>query len=736
MKKSLSFISLLLCLIPDHECNGMGVLEDVVSAIEKGIAFYASSYKYMNIDGIFGLRVLEGQLALVEMHLKTNSHLSDDIQKIYKRIVDSYRQARDISALALVSLNESDQHYYRLMRPVIQRPWSFGKNYRRLDLGLKWKKEISLGKEVALTENQSDNCMSELLGSQTGMPCSISDECVTVMSTMGMNGYGITHQLLYTMLAEQSGCFDILNSKLLQLPNRSVSVEHLRAEFCVNNFYETSSSVLMQNGIINAQLHDLFLQQELVCAMLGYVEFLHIEWLRQIISWQMPSGCYGDVETQKPGPSVKRRPRKSASHNFSNEATGNIMIGRPTPVAQFVPPDERMPLAEQKQIGNLGSLNQIAPFVQKDASAAVQKLVGHRLNLRRNKFNASQIHRRAVPVLGYTPMAVERGKLGEDKINPIKTNRIGYGNVIKGKSKHSNSVNHDQGKVGDTRMRIKGNGIGDSDRLEHRPINDENTVSDNESFNINRRINRKLLYEKVLKDGCLAHKTAVAMGALTQYLRFVIFANASKVDALKHLFGTNYLMHPDSLLHSPDDLTSFVRPVSLFPLGKPTESSLSKNGIVIKVNNGPARYDRKDNSNPGNSANMFVDAKLSVNLLGKSTTTSIMSDIESYDDAAADAVEVPATNPPIVKNDEDELLLYDELLNMKAGAKSVSKAMRRRQVTASSFQVMIDSSFEGVASISSTYGIVSIMTVVILLLLYRSLRKHRFGIQHRQTRWR
>lgn len=246
-------------------------------------------------------------------------------------------------------------------------------------------------------------------------------------------------------------------------------------------------------------------------------------------------------------------------------------------------------------------------------------------------------------------------------------------------------------------------------------------------------------YQIVLftSDGCLAHKTAVAMGALTQYLRFVIFANASKVDALKHLFGTNYLMHPDSLLHSPDDLTSFVRPVSLFPLGKPTESSLSKNGIVIKVNNGPARYDRKDNSNPGNSANMFVDAKLSVNLLGKSTTTSIMSDIESYDDdAAADAVEVPATNPPIVKNDEDELLLYDELLNMKAGAKSVSKAMRRRQVTASSFQVMIDSSFEGVASISSTYGIVSIMTVVILLLLYRSLRKHRFGIQHRQTRWR
>lgn len=60
---------------------------------------------------------------------------------------------------------------------------------------------------------------------------------------------------------QQSGCFDILNSKLLQLPNRSVSVEQIRSEFCVNNFYETSNSVIVQNGIINMQLHDLFLEQ-------------------------------------------------------------------------------------------------------------------------------------------------------------------------------------------------------------------------------------------------------------------------------------------------------------------------------------------------------------------------------------------------------------------------------------------------------------------------------------------
>ena len=32
---------------------------------------------------------------------------------------------------------------------------------------------------------------------------------------------------------------------------------------------------------------------EFVCPLLGYMEFLHNDWLRQILSWQQLSGCYG-----------------------------------------------------------------------------------------------------------------------------------------------------------------------------------------------------------------------------------------------------------------------------------------------------------------------------------------------------------------------------------------------------------------------------------------------------------
>lgn len=58
---------------------------------------------------------------------------------------------------------------------------------------------------VHLDETKSDRCMSELIGSHRpgGVPCDISSQCVFLMTSPGLVGYGITHQLLWTMLAEK-----------------------------------------------------------------------------------------------------------------------------------------------------------------------------------------------------------------------------------------------------------------------------------------------------------------------------------------------------------------------------------------------------------------------------------------------------------------------------------------------------------------------------------------------------
>lgn len=52
-------------------------------------------------------------------------------------------------------------------------------------------------------EDFSDRCMTELMGSDGHARCEISEECLHTMSAPGYGDYGITHQLLYTILAEQ-----------------------------------------------------------------------------------------------------------------------------------------------------------------------------------------------------------------------------------------------------------------------------------------------------------------------------------------------------------------------------------------------------------------------------------------------------------------------------------------------------------------------------------------------------
>ena len=45
---------------------------------------------------------------------------------------------------------------------------------------------------------------------------------------------------------------------------------------------------------------DLFMEQGAVCGLLGYHEFLSVKRLRDVIKWQLPSGCYGDVVAREP----------------------------------------------------------------------------------------------------------------------------------------------------------------------------------------------------------------------------------------------------------------------------------------------------------------------------------------------------------------------------------------------------------------------------------------------------
>ena len=49
----------------------------------------------------------------------------------------------------------------------------------------------------------------------------------------------------------------------------------------------------------NSEDRDLYMEQAMVCATMGFSDFLSIKRLRDILSWQMDNGCFGSVEDFK-----------------------------------------------------------------------------------------------------------------------------------------------------------------------------------------------------------------------------------------------------------------------------------------------------------------------------------------------------------------------------------------------------------------------------------------------------
>ena len=56
-----------------------------------------------------------------------------------------------------------------------------------------------------ISEEESDKCMGEMVGTNLDeeQPCGISEACIKTMTTRGFIEYSITHQLLWTMLAQK-----------------------------------------------------------------------------------------------------------------------------------------------------------------------------------------------------------------------------------------------------------------------------------------------------------------------------------------------------------------------------------------------------------------------------------------------------------------------------------------------------------------------------------------------------
>ena len=91
-----------------------------------------------------------------------------------------------------------------------------------------------------------------------------------------------------------TGCLDILSTKMKEYNS---SLELVYDKIC-SNIYNQLQLVERIHPIKRIDA-DLMMEQSVVCGLLGYYEFLTPKRLKNVLDWQRPSGCYGNIEDEE-----------------------------------------------------------------------------------------------------------------------------------------------------------------------------------------------------------------------------------------------------------------------------------------------------------------------------------------------------------------------------------------------------------------------------------------------------
>ncbi|XP_019643166.1 PREDICTED: UPF0764 protein C16orf89 homolog [Branchiostoma belcheri] len=283
--------------------NFAGIAE-VLDALEKAVVFFLESYHDINLDGLYGLRVAEGQLTLlldgVDHSANTTSSGSSSKHTpphpALSRVHTILQDARTAGNWSLPRIRERDPGYFKEFKDVVSRPYVIRGYSRELGDHV-LNREHAATKREMFSETRSDRCMQEMMGS-TGprqdpnihtTRCTVTDECWRFVTADGATGYTITHQLLWTILGEHVGCKENINA-FASREGVWEGVESIQQHLCTKILRE--AEVLAYSGPPEPE-QDLFLEQGVVCGMLGFRDFIRRDWLRKVLSWQRPEGCFG-----------------------------------------------------------------------------------------------------------------------------------------------------------------------------------------------------------------------------------------------------------------------------------------------------------------------------------------------------------------------------------------------------------------------------------------------------------
>ncbi|VBB34238.1 unnamed protein product, partial [Acanthocheilonema viteae] len=278
--------------------------------------YYNDYYKNLDVDGLFGLRIIEGHLKSIQ------ENVGDDIDsEITNEIGNLSLMAGVIANKALPYVANRDKEYFNQYQFLLYHPYRMNFTPQRTDERLRWKeKQLKVSKSdrdspppILLAEKQSNRCFTELLlASSNSMTktysCHLSNDCMKRMvDRRGFTRYQLTHQILYIAIALQTPCNFMLSNFVVLTKNQTIT--SVLTEYCTNMIDELN--ILLRNPRIAAKLNyderDLLMEQIFTCGQFGFVELSSLHFFASILSWQNPtSGCFmndkgdgmiGDVTT-------------------------------------------------------------------------------------------------------------------------------------------------------------------------------------------------------------------------------------------------------------------------------------------------------------------------------------------------------------------------------------------------------------------------------------------------------
>jgi hypothetical protein len=256
-----------------------------LNALARLLNFFESDTNDLNLDGLYGLRIAQGQLNALHEILTALSTSKDHLIDKTNYIQSLSIQIDRIANKSLTEIARKASSYLQRFVLVASQPFNINYEVRKFN-----EHFIENGlKNSDFDEEESDACFAELLGSSTSLnstKCFITDACWKMMTSSMSKDYRLTHQLLWFLIAKSIDCID--HRPVSDLANKNL--QYLEEKFCSNIYKDAEVNIENDNN------QDLFLEQLLLCSIIGYEEFLRFDWFNRILTWQHSEyGCFTDA---------------------------------------------------------------------------------------------------------------------------------------------------------------------------------------------------------------------------------------------------------------------------------------------------------------------------------------------------------------------------------------------------------------------------------------------------------